>query len=69
MVPVVKSKSTGGRRHRVGAGALLPLAVAALRDDPLLERLLPLLLLSNDSNWLADDTIDTDLKFLLKQNL
>jgi hypothetical protein len=42
---------------------------AALRGDPLLDRLSPLLLLSNSSNWLADDTVDIDLKFLLKQNL
>lgn len=41
----------------------------ALRGDPLLDRLSPLLLLSNNSNWLADEALDSDLKFLLKQNL
>jgi hypothetical protein len=42
---------------------------AALKGDPLLDRLKPLLLLSSTSNWLADDAVDIDLKFLLKQNL
>jgi hypothetical protein len=41
----------------------------ALKGDPLLERLGPLLLLSDTANWVADDTVDIDLKFLLKQNL
>jgi hypothetical protein len=41
----------------------------ALNGDPLLERLGPLLLLSSTTNWLAEDTVDIDLKFLLKQNL
>lgn len=42
---------------------------AALHNDPLLERLMPLLLLSSPSNWIANDTVDINLKFLLKQNL
>jgi hypothetical protein len=42
---------------------------AMLRGDPLLDRLMPLLLLSSSSNWIADDLVDIDLKFLLKQNL
>ena len=41
----------------------------ALKGDPLLERLSPLLLLSNTENWITEDTVDIDLKFLLKQNL
>lgn len=42
---------------------------SALKGDPLLHQLAPLLLLSDDGNWIADDTIDIDLKFLLKQNI
>ncbi|HEY1748817.1 MAG TPA: hypothetical protein VGG11_18900 [Xanthobacteraceae bacterium] len=41
----------------------------ALAGDPLLARLEPLLLLGPGTNWLADDTVDIDLKFLLKQDL
>jgi hypothetical protein len=41
----------------------------ALKGDPLLDRLGPLLLLSDTANWIAEDTVDIDLKFLLKQNL
>jgi len=41
----------------------------ALKGDPLLDRLAPLLLLSNTENWITEDTVDIDLKFLLKQNL
>jgi HEAT repeat protein len=41
----------------------------ALKDNPLLDRLGPLLLLSNTDNWLAEDTADIDMKFLFKQNL
>ena len=40
-----------------------------LKRDPLLGRLAPMLLLSDPSNWIADDAVDIDLKFLLKQNL
>ena len=40
----------------------------ALRGDPLLDRA-PLLVLSDSANWIADDAVDIDLKFLLKQNL
>ena len=42
---------------------------AALKGDPLLDRVAPLLLLSSTENWLAEDTVDIDLKFLFKQNL
>jgi hypothetical protein len=42
---------------------------AALNGDALLERLGPLLLLSSSFNWLAEDSVDIDMKFLLKQNL
>jgi hypothetical protein len=42
---------------------------SALAGDPLLERVGPLLLLSSSTNWIAEDTVDIDLKFLLKQNL
>ena len=41
----------------------------ALAGDPILDQLAPLLLLSDSVNWIADDTVDIDLKFLLKQNL
>lgn len=42
---------------------------AALVGDPILDQLAPLLLLSDRSNWISDDAVDIDLKFLLKQNL
>jgi hypothetical protein len=42
---------------------------ATLAGDPILEQLAPLLLLSDRSDWIADDVVDIDLKFLLKQNL
>jgi hypothetical protein len=41
----------------------------ALAGDPLLERLGPLLLLAPSENWIANDMVDIDLKFVLKQNL
>lgn len=41
----------------------------ALKGDPLLDRLGPLLLLSSSVNWVAEDSVDIDLKFLHKQNL
>jgi hypothetical protein len=41
----------------------------ALAGDPLLDLLEPLLLLSDRTNWIANDTVDIDLKFLIKQNL
>lgn len=41
----------------------------ALKGDPLLDRLAPILLLSKTENWIANDTVDIDLKFLLKQTL
>jgi hypothetical protein len=40
-----------------------------LNGDPLLDRVAPLLLLSNTVNWLAQDSTDIDFKILLKQNL
>jgi hypothetical protein len=42
---------------------------AALAGDPILDQLTPLLLLSDRTNWIADDAVDIDLKFLLNQNL
>jgi hypothetical protein len=42
---------------------------SVLAGDPLLERIGPLLLLSSSMNWIAEDTVDIDLKFLLKQKL
>lgn len=42
---------------------------AALAGDPILDLLAPLLLLSDTTNWIANDTVDIDLKFLIKQNL
>ena len=41
----------------------------ALSGDALLDRVAPVLLLANSTNWIADDAIDIDFKFLLKQNL
>ncbi len=41
----------------------------ALEGDPLLERLRPLLLLYGIKNWVAEVSVDIDLKFLLRQNL
>jgi hypothetical protein len=41
---------------------------AALKGDALLVQLEPLLFLSSSSNWLTADTVDIDLKFLIKQN-
>jgi hypothetical protein len=41
----------------------------ALAGDPLFSRVSPILLLSGQSNWLAQDAVDIDLKFLFKQNL
>lgn len=42
---------------------------AALAGDPILDQLAPLLLLSDRTNWIAEDAVDIDLKFLIKQNL
>jgi hypothetical protein len=52
-------------------GRLSPLKVrtALQEDDPLVKKLEPLFLMSSEENWLASDTVDVDLKFLLKQNL
>jgi len=41
----------------------------ALSGGSLSERIEPLLVLYEQDNWLADSTVDIDLKFLLKQNL
>ncbi|MEM7477063.1 MAG: hypothetical protein AAF483_18930 [Planctomycetota bacterium] len=40
-----------------------------LGGDPLLEKIAPMLLLSDQSNWLASESARTDMNFLLKQNL
>jgi len=51
-------------------GRLAPDRVrTALAGDPILDQLAPLLLLSDRTNWIADNAVDIDLKFLLKQNL
>ena len=51
-------------------GRLPPVRVrAALQDSPLLARIAPMLLTSRGANWLASETIGTDIAFLLKQNL
>jgi HEAT repeat protein len=51
-------------------GRLAPAKVRAeLKGDPLLNKLEPLFLVTSGENWLAKDTVDIDLKFLLKQNL
>lgn len=42
---------------------------AALAGDAVLDRLAPLLLLSDRTNWMADDAVEIDLKFLIKQNI
>jgi hypothetical protein len=42
---------------------------AALAGDALLRRLAPMLLLSDGASWMANDAVDVDLKFLLKQNI
>ena len=42
---------------------------SALAGDPTLDQLAPLLLLSDPLNWIADDAVDIDLKFLIKQNI
>jgi hypothetical protein len=42
---------------------------AALAGDAFLDRLAPMLLLSEGASWMANDTVDVDLKFLLKQNI
>lgn len=40
-----------------------------LQGDPLLDLISPMLLLSDADNWLAGDDIQTDISFLLKQNI
>jgi hypothetical protein len=40
-----------------------------LRGSPLLERVSPMLLVSQGANWLATDLVTADITFLLKQNL
>ena len=42
---------------------------AALHDSPLLFRVTPMLLTAEGANWLASESIGTDIAFLLKQNL
>jgi hypothetical protein len=54
----------------VTLGRLEPAKVrAALQGNPLLRQIEPLFLLSSTENWLAVDSVDIDLKFLIKQNL
>ena len=40
-----------------------------LQGDPLLDQISPMLLLSDADNWLAGEVIQTDISFLLKQNI
>ena len=42
---------------------------AALHDSPLLFRVTPMLLTAEGANWLASESIGTDIAFLLKQSL
>jgi hypothetical protein len=54
----------------VTLGRLEPVKVrTALQGNPLLKQIEPLFLLSSSENWLAVDSVDIDLKFLIKQNL
>ena len=41
----------------------------ALRNSPLLDRIAPMLLTARGAHWLASEAIDTDIAFLLGQNL
>lgn len=40
-----------------------------LQETPLLERIEPMLLMSEEANWLASEKITSDISFLIKQNL
>lgn len=42
---------------------------AALRGSPLLGQIAPMLLIAHGAHWLASESIDSDIAFLLKQNL
>jgi hypothetical protein len=54
----------------VTLGRLEPAKVReALQGNPLLRQIAPLFLLSSNENWLSVDSVDIDLKFLIKQNL
>jgi hypothetical protein len=54
----------------VTLGRLAPDKVrTALQGDDLLMQIEPLFLLNSSENWLAVDSVDIDLKFLIKQNL
>ena len=40
-----------------------------LQDTPLLDRIAPMLLMSEGANWLASEKVTSDISFLIKQNL
>ena len=42
---------------------------AALRGSPLLDQIAPMLLIAQGAHWLASESMDADIAFLLKQNL
>lgn len=70
LIEAARTKNHGVDWILVTLGRLPPGKVkSALGGDPLLERVRPMLLLSDTTNWVAKDTVDIDLKFLLKQNL
>ena len=70
LIAVAKERSGGHDWLLATMGRLsADMVRSALKGDALLERLGPLLLLSNSENWVAEDSVDIDLKFLLKQNL
>ncbi|MGH6777764.1 MAG: HEAT repeat domain-containing protein [Bradyrhizobium sp.] len=69
---LIEAAKQGGPSNWILAtlGRLSPAKVrAALGGDPLLNKLEPLFLMGSSENWLAKDSVDIDLKFLLKQNL
>ena len=49
----------------------LPLALVRerLQESPLLNRIAPMLLMAEGSNWLASEKVANDISFLIKQNL
>jgi hypothetical protein len=69
-ISAAQNKETSNDWVLVTLGRLDPSRVrAALKSNSLLERIAPIFLLSSSENWLAIDTVDIDLKFLIKQNL
>lgn len=64
----IKSAEHVRRQGHLPDDPALP-ALESLDTGNAAERLRPLLLLTDSANWVAEDTVDIDLKFLLKQNL